>query len=161
MEVVNLIDIESSCLMHIHGHNLKVSVLNDASECDFSFDYCLNPLPSHRHNRSNDDCLEGKRKNYEVHFVQYCVQQFCTVQCTNIWTDLTVVCWLNLALMWLYCVLQITCVRFSFFGVIILCFVVYLCMCVSRCVRFCFFNTVQRDWLEEHFQNHHFGLCGT
>jgi len=33
------------------------------------------PFPSNRHHRSNDDCLEGKRKNYEVCSVQYCVQQ--------------------------------------------------------------------------------------
>ena len=47
------------------------------------------PLPSNRHHRSNDDCLEGKGENYQVCCVQYCVQQF-TVQCTHIWTDLTV-----------------------------------------------------------------------
>jgi len=27
-------------------------------------------------------CLEGKRENYQVCSVQYCVQQLCTVQCT-------------------------------------------------------------------------------
>jgi len=48
------------------------------------------PLPSNRHHRSNGDCLEGKSKNYQVCSVQYCVQQLCTVQCTHIWTDLTV-----------------------------------------------------------------------
>ena len=42
------------------------------------------PLPSNRHNRSNGDCLEGKRENYQVCSVQYCVQQLCTVQCTHI-----------------------------------------------------------------------------
>jgi len=41
------------------------------------------PLPSTRHHRSNDDCLEGKRENYHVCSVQYCVQQLCTVQCTH------------------------------------------------------------------------------
>jgi len=42
------------------------------------------PLPSNRRHRSNDDCLEGKRENYQVYSVQYCVQQLCTVQCTHI-----------------------------------------------------------------------------
>ena len=28
--------------------------------------------------------LEGKRENYQVCSVQYCVQQLCTVQCTHI-----------------------------------------------------------------------------
>ena len=34
--------------------------------------------------RSNGDCLEGKRENYQVCYVQYCVQQLCTVRCTHI-----------------------------------------------------------------------------
>ena len=29
-------------------------------------------------------CLEGKRENYQVCYVQYCVQQLCTVKCTHI-----------------------------------------------------------------------------
>jgi len=37
------------------------------------------PLPSNRHHRSNDDFLEGKRKNCQVCSVQYCVHQLCTV----------------------------------------------------------------------------------
>ena len=41
------------------------------------------PLPSNIHHRSNGDCLEGKRENYHVCSVQYCVQQLCTVQCTH------------------------------------------------------------------------------
>jgi len=41
------------------------------------------PLPSNRHHRSNGDCLEGNRENYQVCSVQYCVQQLCTVQCTH------------------------------------------------------------------------------
>jgi len=74
------------------------------------------PPPSNRHHRSNDDCLEGKRRNYQVCSVQYYVQQLCTVQCTHIWTELTVACWLDLAFLWLYYVLQFICVRFSFLG---------------------------------------------
>jgi len=58
--------------------------------------------------------------------VQYCVQQLCTVQCTHIGKDLTVVCWLDLAFLWLYCVLQFMCVRFSFLG--LFCVIIYLCV---------------------------------
>ena len=42
------------------------------------------PLPSNRHHRSSGDCLEGKRENYQVCSVQYCVQQLYTVNCTHI-----------------------------------------------------------------------------
>jgi len=37
-----------------------------------------------RHHGSSGDCLEGKRENYQVCSVQYCVQQLCTVRCTHI-----------------------------------------------------------------------------
>ena len=40
---------------------------------------------------------------------------------------LTVVCKLDLAFLWLYCVLQLICVRFSFLE--LFCDIVYLCMC--------------------------------
>jgi len=56
------------------------------------------PLPSNRHHRSNGECLEGKRENYQVCSVQHCVQQLCTVQCRHIlWTDLTVL-WIGFCL---------------------------------------------------------------
>jgi len=55
------------------------------------------PLPSNRHHQSNGDCLEGRRENYQVCSVQYCVQQLCTEQCTQIWTDLTVL-WIGFCL---------------------------------------------------------------
>jgi len=42
------------------------------------------PLPSNRHHRSNGDCQEGKRENYQVCSVQYCVQRLCSVQCTHV-----------------------------------------------------------------------------
>ena len=42
--------------------------------CTLSYHVGL-PLPSNRHHRSNGDCLEGKRENYPVCSVQYCVQQ--------------------------------------------------------------------------------------
>ena len=32
---------------------------------------------------TSDDFLEGKRKNYQVSSVQYCVQQLYTVNCTH------------------------------------------------------------------------------
>jgi len=54
-------------------------------------------LPSNRHHWSNSDCLEGKRKNYQVCSVQYCVQELCTVQRTHIRTDLTVL-WIGFCL---------------------------------------------------------------
>ena len=81
-------------------------------------------LPSNRRHRSNVDCLEGKRENYQVCSVQYCVQQLCTVQCTYIRTALTVVCWLDLAFLCLYCVLRFICVRFSLLQ--LFCVIVYL-----------------------------------
>jgi len=43
----------------------------------------LLPFPTNRHHRSSDDCLEGKRENYQVCSVQYCVQQLCTVHRTS------------------------------------------------------------------------------
>jgi len=81
--------------------------------------------------RNNVCCLQGKRENYQVCSVQYCVQQLCTVQCTHIWTDLAVVCWLDLAFLWLYCGLQFFCVRFSCLWLFLLlfCAIPYWCMC--------------------------------
>jgi len=55
------------------------------------------PFPSNRHQRSNGDCLEGKRENYQVCSVQYCVQQLYTVNCTHTWTELTVL-WIGFCL---------------------------------------------------------------
>ena len=75
------------------------------------------PVPWNRQHQSNDDCLEGKRENYQVCSVQYCVQQLCTVQCTHIWADLTVL-WIG----------------FCLTGPISLCLGSFLCMyvfCVS------------------------------
>jgi len=82
-------------------------------------------------------------ENYQVHSVQYYVQQSCTV--TRMWTDLTVVCWLGLAFLWSYCVLQFICARFSFLGLFCYSLVVYVCSCYS--VRFSFFSTIPRNWL--------------
>ena len=65
------------------------------------------------------DCLEGKRENYQVCSVQYCVQQLYTVNCTHIWTDLTVL-WIG----------------FCLTGPISLCLDSFLCMYyfVSHCI---------------------------
>ena len=78
------------------------------------------PLPSNSHHRSDGDCLEGKRENCQVCSVQYCVQQLCTLPCTLIWTDLTVL-WIGFCLTgpislcldsFLYCVLLcVVCMR--------------------------------------------------
>jgi len=43
----------------------------------------MTPFPSNRHHRSNGDCLEGKRENYQICSVQYCVQQLYTVNCIH------------------------------------------------------------------------------
>ena len=67
--------------------------LNRDSKCSWGG----NPLPSNTHHHSKDDCLEGKRENHRVCSVQFCVWQLCTVQCTHIRTDPTVVCWFDLA----------------------------------------------------------------
>jgi len=75
------------------------------------------PLPSNRHHQSSGDCLEGKRENYQVWSVQYYVQQLYTVNCTHIWTELTVL-WIG----------------FCLTGPISLCLDSFLCMhvfCVS------------------------------
>ena len=71
--------------------------------------------PSNRHHQNNGDCLEGKWENYQVCSVQYCVQQLCTVQCTHVWTDLTVI-WIG----------------FCFTGPISLCLDSFLCTFVFR-----------------------------
>jgi len=81
------------------------------------------PPPSNRHHRSNGDCLEGKRENYQVCSVQYCVQQLCTVQCTHTWADLTVL-WIG----------------FCLTGPISLCIDSFVCMCV--CITLCTFITL-------------------
>jgi len=90
----------------------------DAVLCQITLTTCyysasVNPFPSNRHHRSNGDCLEGKRENYQVCSVQYHVQQLCTVQCTHIWTDVTV--------LW---------IEFCLTGPISLCLDSFLCMYV-------------------------------
>ena len=66
--------VTSSCMLRLR--QLQSSIL--------SLSLYYPPPPSNRHHRSNGDCLEGKRENYQVCSVQYCAQQLCTVQCTHI-----------------------------------------------------------------------------
>jgi len=62
---------------------LKVGTFLE-TQCTFVF-FCLTglvfrvfpPLPSNRHHRSNGDCLEGKRENYQV-------SVFCAILCATI-----------------------------------------------------------------------------
>ena len=76
------------------------------------------PFPSNRHHRSNGDCLEGKRENYQVCSVQYCVQQLYTVNCTHM---------KRLTVLW---------IGFCLTGPISLCLDSFLCMYyfVSDCI---------------------------
>jgi len=92
------------------------------------------------HQIGNDDCVKGKRENYHVCSVQYSMQQLCTVQCTHIWTDLTVVSWLDLAFLWLYCGLQFICVKIWLFKI-------FLCYSLFVYVCFCWLHLVSSDCL--------------
>jgi len=38
---------------------------------------------------SYDDCLENKKKDYQIYSVLYCVQQLYSVTCILLWTVLT------------------------------------------------------------------------
>jgi len=81
------------------------------------------PFPSNRHHRSNGDCLEGKRENYHVCSVQYCVQQLYTVNCTLIWTELI---WTDWVLShWAH----FTVLRFIFVYVLFCVWLYIACMC--------------------------------
>jgi len=70
-----------------------------------------------------------------------------TVQCTHM--NRPNCCLLvSLACLWLYCVLQFICVRFSFLWLFFVTSIVYLCihMCFCR-VKFSFCSTVPKDCL--------------
>jgi len=106
----------ANCIMNINARSTQTLQHMD-TRCH-STRLQLSPLPSNRHHWSNDDCLEGKRENYQVCSVQYCVQQLCT----HIWTHLTVL-WIGFCLTgpislcldsFLYCaLLYIVCMRRS------------------------------------------------
>jgi len=76
---------------------LQTTVQLGLRRCGALFVICQPPLPSNRYHQSNDDCLEGKRENYQVCSVQYCVQQLYTVNCIHTWTDITVL-WIGFCL---------------------------------------------------------------
>ena len=80
-----------SCSSLIHGQSRMHCFIGQflaepgLSGCCLDFyPVLLTPIPSNRHHRSNGDCLEGKRENYQVCSVQHCVQQLYTVNCTHI-----------------------------------------------------------------------------
>jgi len=71
------------CRLHVHlSQPHKYPLVQQST--DRKLTQNSSSLPSNRHHQNNDDCLEGKRENYQVCSVQYCVQQLCTVQCTHI-----------------------------------------------------------------------------
>ena len=86
------------------------------------------PFPSNRHHRSNGDCLEGKRENYQVCSVQYCVQQLYSELHTHIlWTELYRT---NSSLDWVLSHLaHFTVLRFSFVYVLFCVWMYIACMC--------------------------------
>ena len=88
------------------------SLLNTFSPALLGF-LAASPFPSNRHRWSTGHYLEGKRENYQVCSVRYCVQQLYTVNYTHIWTELTVL-WIG----------------FCLTGPISLCFFVYVSFCV-------------------------------
>jgi len=92
--------------------NTVCSMLSDRCPVCLCLSVLSTPFPSNRHHRSSGDCLEGKRENYQVCSVQYCVQQLYTVNCTHIWTEPTVL-WIG----------------FCLTGPIPLCLDSFLCMC--------------------------------
>jgi len=78
----------SSLMDYVHFSPPEFNSAWELSKYTATVHACGVPVPANRHHRSNGDCLEGKRENYQVSSVQYCVQQLCTVRCTHIWTDL-------------------------------------------------------------------------
>jgi len=121
------------------GHQATLYHIHPSNVTDFFLDHPPS-LPSNSYCWSNGDCLEGRRENYQVCYVLYCVQQLCTVQ----WTDLAVVLSVRFSFSVVLHVLQSICVRFSFFW-IILCDSLYVCVC--SVVVLDLFITVLRDWL--------------
>jgi len=105
-----------------------------ASSCEFVASKLddSSPLPSNRHHQSSGDCLEGKRENYQVCSVQYCVQQLYTVKCTHIWTDLTVP-WIGFLSHWAH----FTVCRFIF---------VYVLFCAYCTLHACVLCSIVTRW---------------
>jgi len=59
----------------MHCNTGRIAAANYLSTQENTIKICMSALPSNRHHRSNDKCLEGKRENYQVCSAQYCVQQ--------------------------------------------------------------------------------------
>ena len=92
--------------------------------------FIVSLLPSNRHRQSNDDCLDGKRENYQS--VVFCIVcNNCAQSNAHTHTHLNRP---NSCLL----------VRFSFLGLFCYNLFVYVCFCF---VRFSFFSTKPRDWL--------------
>jgi len=69
---------------------------------------------------------------------------------THMSRPLTVVCWLDLAFLWLYCVSKFICVRFSFLPYLL---VWFICVCVLLLCQVCFLRYSQEIGWEERLQN--------
>jgi len=97
-----------------------------------------------------------RTENYQVYSVQYCMQQLCTVQCTHIWTDLAVVCWLDLAFfLWFNCVLQFICDRFSCLG--LFCRPTILCVPSVLFVVWQEEHSTCKNWVVRYWRGYLFG----
>ena len=71
MELQNLC---RGCHLYLAGQTSRWALAHISSCVRFSFPVPSHPLPSNRHHRNSGNCLEGKRENYQVCSVQYCVQ---------------------------------------------------------------------------------------
>ena len=98
---------ENVSALHLHCHRSVVGCCDSRSWPDcrlqvwgnidcFTLLFCC-VFASVLFHRRSGDCLEGKRENYHVCSVQYYVQQLYTMNCTHIWTDLTVL-WIGFCL---------------------------------------------------------------
>jgi len=74
-------------------------------------------------------------------------------------TDLTVVYWLDLAFLWLYCVLQFIFVRLSFLG--LFCVIVHLCICAFVVLDLVLQYYAKRWARKNVFEMTYFVLSGT
>jgi len=84
--------------------------------------------------------MDGKKENYQVCSVQYCVQQLCTVQCTEV-NRPNSNCWLDSAFLWLSACYGLSVLDLTFWDYFVFAYVRFCC------VRFSFFSTMPRDWL--------------
>ena len=89
----------------------------------------------------NDDCLEGKREDYQACSVQYCVQQLCsTLQCTDMnRPNSCLLVRFSFPVVMLYSMMQFICVRFSFLG--LFCAIVCVCVLLLCQIQFLLYYT--------------------